>query len=83
MHKNIRTIFVSLIVVMLLAGFSGSVSAATVTWTGGGSDTLASNSANWSGNTAPQYGDDVIFDSTSKDCIWDISVTLASLNIKS
>ncbi|OGL47348.1 MAG: hypothetical protein A2W05_00950 [Candidatus Schekmanbacteria bacterium RBG_16_38_10] len=83
MHKNIRTIFVSLIVVMLLAGFSGSVSASTITWTGGGSDNLASNPSNWSGNVVPQYGDDVIFDSTSKDCIWDFDVTLASLSIKS
>ena len=64
-------------------GFALSAHAATVTWTGQGADNLASNSANWSGNILPQYGDDVIFDSTSKDCIWDISVTLASLNIKS
>ncbi len=60
-----------------------NANAATVTWTGSGADNLASNPANWSGNTAPQYGDNVIFDSTSKDCTWDLDVTLASLSIKS
>ncbi|MBI4680038.1 MAG: hypothetical protein HY753_02200 [Nitrospirae bacterium] len=34
--------------------------AITRTWSGGGSGNLASNSANWSGNTLPQYGDDVV-----------------------
>ncbi len=71
------------LIILFLLGFALSTNAATVTWTGGGTDNLASNSANWSGNSAPQYGDDVVFDSTSKDCTWDISVTLASLSIKS
>ena len=80
--SNKKIVALGLIILFLL-GFALSVNAATVTWTGGGSDNLASNSANWSGNTAPQYGDDVIFDSTSKDCTWDLTVTLASLSIKS
>ncbi len=76
------SLFLALIIFSLFAVVL-SAHAATVTWTGGGADNLASNPANWSGNSVPQYGDDVLFDSTSKDCTWDISVTLASLNIKS
>lgn len=57
--------------------------AATVTWTGGGSDDLASNPANWSSNAIPQYGNNVVFNGTSKDCTWDLDVTLASLDISS
>ncbi len=60
-----------------------NANAATVTWTGDGADNLASNPDNWSGNTKPQNGDDVIFDSTSKYCTWDLSVKLASLSINS
>ena len=56
--------------------------AATITWSGGGADNLASNTANWSGNALPQDGDDVVFDSTStKDCTWDIYVTPLSLTL--
>ncbi|MBI4839227.1 MAG: hypothetical protein HY806_08855 [Nitrospirae bacterium] len=52
------------------------------TWSGGGSDNLASNPANWSDNTAPQNGDVIVFNSTStKDCTWDIGIIVASLNI--
>ncbi|MBI4654909.1 MAG: fibronectin type III domain-containing protein, partial [Nitrospirae bacterium] len=84
MHKSMKTIFISLLVVMLLAGFSSSVSAATVTWSGGGLDNLTSNPANWSGNIVPQYGDDAIIDGTSiKNSTWDLNLTLAGLTIKS
>ncbi len=61
---------------MLLIGFTIS-HAATVTWTGNGSDSLASTAANW--NSVPQSGDDVIFDNSAKDCTWDLSLTLYSL----
>jgi beta propeller repeat protein len=57
--------------------------AITRTWTGGGADNLASTSANWSGGVAPQNGDDVVFNSTSRDCEWDLNVTLNSLGIYS
>ncbi len=73
-------VFLTLIILFLF-GFAVSANAATVTWTGGGSDNLASNPANWSGNIKPQNGDDVVFDSTSKDCTWDLTVKLASLSI--
>ncbi len=39
--------------------------------------------SNWAGNVIPQYGDNVVFDSTSKDCTWDLDVILASLSINS
>ncbi len=43
-------------------------------WTGAGSDNLASNPLNWSGNAAPVNGDKVVFDNTStKNCTWDIN----------
>ena len=77
-----KTAILGLIIIFLF-GFALSANAATVTWTGGGADYLASNPANWSGNIKPQNGEDVIFDSTSKNCIWDLSITLASLSIKS
>lgn len=35
--------------------------AATVTWTGGGGDNKISTDANWSGNTAPTAGADLVF----------------------
>ncbi|RJR15624.1 MAG: hypothetical protein C4581_11760, partial [Nitrospiraceae bacterium] len=51
-------------------------------WTGGGTDTLASNSANWLDNSIPQSGDDVIFDGTSvKDCNWNITVPIHSISL--
>jgi hypothetical protein len=45
-----------------------------------GGDSLASNSANWSGGVVPQDGDDVDFNGTV-DCVWDINVTPASLRL--
>ncbi|OGL46733.1 MAG: hypothetical protein A2W05_02180 [Candidatus Schekmanbacteria bacterium RBG_16_38_10] len=82
-HWNHNRIAILGLIIIFLFGFALSAHAANVTWTGGGSDNLASNPANWSGNILPQYGDDVIFDSTSKDCTWDLNVTLALLSIKS
>jgi hypothetical protein len=64
-------------IVLLFSG-RGAV-ASTVTWTGGGSDNLASNPYNWGNNAIPQYGDNVIFNSTTKDCTWNLSVILSSL----
>lgn len=54
----------------------------TKTWSGGGSDNLASNPANWSDSTPPQNGDVIVFNSTSsKNCTWDMNITVASLSI--
>lgn len=72
------------LIVLFLFSVALTATATTVTWNGGGVDNLASNPANWSGSAVPQYGDDVIFDSTStKDCTWDLEVILASLIINS
>ncbi len=70
------------LIALFLCCFTLSANAATVTWTGGGDNDLASNSDNWSG-VAPRYGDDVVFDSTSKNCTWDLDIILASLSINS
>lgn len=81
MQFSIRTIVCAFFVFfLLLPAFALTSSAATITWTGGGADNLASNSANWTGNVVPNYGDGVVFDSTSvKDCTWDINETLSSI----
>jgi len=57
--------------------------AVTRTWSGGGTDSLASNQNNWADNTLPQYGDDVVFNTSSKNCTWDFDVVPASLSINS
>jgi len=48
-----------------------------VQWTGGGgADTNASNPYNWSNNTVPQNGDNILFDgSSSNNCTWNIIIT--------
>jgi len=61
-----------------------SNSSSTLTWTGASLiNDHASNSENWAGGEAPQNGVDVVFDSTSKNCAWDITVNIASLKITS
>jgi len=81
-ERNGRVI--SLMVILFLFVFVLPARAVTVTWAGGGIDNLASNPANWTGSRVPQYGDDVVFNATStKDCTWDIAITLASLTITS
>ncbi len=80
-HKNAA---ISGLIILFLFGFALSVDAATLTWDGGGTNNLASNRVNWSGNVIPQNGDNVIFDGTSiKNCTWDLEITLASLTKKS
>ncbi len=84
MRCSVKEILILLMCFVLLVVLSEKVIAANVTWTGGPeADNLASNPSNWSGNMKPQNGDDVVFDSTSKDCTWDLNVSLASLSIKS
>ncbi len=46
-----------LILIIFLGFFSGNTYAATLIWTNGGGDNLASTAANWSGGKAPQNGD--------------------------
>jgi hypothetical protein len=80
MLRKKERILVSFLCFMFLMVLCEGVNAADLTWTGGGSDNLASNPANWSGGAAPRDGDSVIFDGTSsKDCTWDLTVKLALL----
>jgi hypothetical protein len=61
-----------------------SNSSSTLTWTGASpTNDYASNHDNWSGGEVPQNGVDVVFDSTSKNCAWDLTVNIASLKITS
>ncbi|HDH05385.1 MAG TPA: fibronectin type III domain-containing protein [Nitrospirae bacterium] len=77
-----KTILPALIIFLSLFILTLTADAATITWSGGGADNLASNTANWSGNALPQDGDDLVFDSTStKECTWDIYVTPLTLTI--
>ncbi len=81
MRYKMNKQFILIACLVSLIGLCINAGAATLTWDGGGTDNLASNPANWLGNVIPQYGDNVIFDSTSKDCTWDLTVKLASLSI--
>jgi hypothetical protein len=78
-EENMKIKIITLIGFSILLLLSKGAIASTVTWTGRGSDNLASNPYNWVNNAIPQYGDDVVFDSTSKDCTWNLSVILSSL----
>ncbi|RJQ57078.1 MAG: hypothetical protein C4526_00030 [Nitrospiraceae bacterium] len=75
---------IPVICILLIFYLSRSITAATLTWSGSGSDNLASNPANWSVGRMPQNGDKVVFDAaSSKDCIWDLPITISSLTITS
>jgi len=50
------------------------------TWTGEGSDNLASNPSNWSGDAVPKDGDNIDFDGM-KDCLWDLDISPAFLRM--
>ncbi len=61
-----------------------SNSSSTLTWTGASTENnYASTPENWAGEEAPQNGVDAVFDSTSKNCAWDLTVNIASLKITS
>ncbi len=56
----------------------------TRTWDGGGATNNWSESANWSGDTVPGSGDDVVFDGTStKNAVINVNVSIRNLNINS
>jgi len=79
MSRGLRIIPFVLLLIVCVVSHARST---TITWTGGGADNLASNPDNWSDNAAPQYGDDVVFDTTStKDCIWDVNIVLSSFGV--
>ena len=73
--------------VLLLLMSVASLTAATCTWTGAGSDANWSTATNWSGTTVPTASDSVIFDGTGTGpCVLDTSLaratTIASLQIQ-
>lgn len=49
--------------------------AATKTWDGGGSDNNFNTGANWSGDTAPSNGDDLVFDTDFSSTYSDFELT--------
>jgi hypothetical protein len=78
----IEKILSAFIVCLFVLNLTLNASAATLVWSGEGTDDLASNPVNWSGSVAPQRGSDVAFDSTSsRNCTWDLNVTVSSFNI--
>ncbi|MEW6600226.1 MAG: hypothetical protein AB1499_04590 [Nitrospirota bacterium] len=78
----IKKLLPNFIAFLLALSFTGAAGAATHIWSGGGAEELASNPGNWEGGVPPQSGSDVVFDDTSsKNCTWDLNITLSSFNI--
>lgn len=59
--------FVAIVTLAIVFCSSHNASAGTRTWDGGGATNNWSEAANWSGDTVPDAGDDVVFDTTSPD----------------
>ncbi len=79
---TIKKILPDLIVCLFVLNLAVTAGAATLTWSGGGADDLASTPGNWFGAVSPHHADAVIFDSTSSgNCTWDLNITLSSFNI--
>lgn len=57
----LRLISLPGIIVVCVLLFPSSAHAATRTWDGGGSDSKLTTAANWSSDTAPLAGDDIVF----------------------
>ncbi len=58
--------------VFALCLIADRIQAITLTWDGGGGDNNASTAANWTSDTAPLTGDDIVLDGTStKAMTWD------------
>src|SRR5438270_615654 len=87
--KNLKTrrwLFMSLLVVNFSAAiyFSRVVSAANVTWDGGGGTNNWSEPANWSGDVVPGSADTAFFDGTStKDATIDVNINVRGIRINS
>lgn len=74
-----KTVAASFVVLLSLI-FTIHADSATRTWLGSvNSDAL--NDSNWSGGQKPVTGDDVIFDSSSPDCNWNINPSLQSFSL--
>ena len=75
---------VSLNALMVTSEYSGTITISPsaslilrefIEWSGGGTDSLASNPANWAGNKLPQSNDAILFEGTDEDCIWDLEIS--------
>ncbi|MHB0997090.1 MAG: hypothetical protein ACYC2I_12040 [Elusimicrobiales bacterium] len=73
-----------IIVLFLLAALcGGQAHAATRNWTGGGRSANASDVGNWSYGRLPGRGDHVVFGQlSSKDCNWDLGVSVAGFTVR-
>ncbi len=70
-----------LIFVVLVLGLVGKASAQVVNWDGGGTDSLWSTAANWTGDTVPTASDDAIIE-MDPGAIIDATVTADALNVQ-
>ena len=70
-----------LIFIVLVTGLVGNASAQVVNWDGGGTDSLWSTAANWTGDTVPTASDDAIIE-MDPGAIIDATVTVDALNVK-
>ena len=70
-----------LILIALVPGLVGNASAADVNWDDGGTDSLWSAAANWTGDTVPTASDDAFIE-TDPGAIIDATVTADALNVK-
>lgn len=67
---------------VLAALCAGRAAALTVAWTGEADTRNASAPENWTAGRAPAEGDSVLFGGlSSKDCVWDVDVTVADFTV--
>lgn len=77
--KKISLVFIACFFALISTSSAG---ASTLIWSGGDTGNLASSPGNWNGGVSPRSGDTVVFDITSsKNCTWDLDLTLSSFNI--
>jgi len=73
--------FLWLILIVLVLGLVGNVSAADISWDDGGTDSLWSTVANWTGDTVPTASDDAIIE-MDPGAIIDATVTANAYNVR-
>ncbi len=60
--------------VFLFLSFASASPVSSATWTGAGSDNLASTPENWTGSVLPSSGDAILLNATSsRDCTWNLN----------
>jgi uncharacterized repeat protein (TIGR01451 family) len=82
MNMGIR-VFVRAVVVLAMVSASASAFGATVTWNAGGGTEFWSNPLNWSGNSVPTSGDDVIIANAGTSTVRiDVNATVNSITVQ-